>query len=330
MTSLTRTVFALLLPALAAGAAEEPKAPAPAGEADAAFNRAGDMLAYTVDAVSKVGNGLFVQDLRTGRVIPLDGTETFMYTEHWGDVREVAVSPNGRYIAHGWNTVWLQPVSPQTLHPNGPAKKLLDLVGDGHGTHANWSEPLRLRWTQDSQVVFFRTYAEGRFHQYAFSAATGDPVPYPDAASTGLRSPDGKCLALTDIDGSETLAVSIAAHSPLMAGIVREYRAAVDATDFCLPAIPVVANISARPLLSVDEIRDELAGQLTWPVRWTAAIQWMVERGVRDFVEVGPKEVLAGLVRRTDGTVQARSIGSLAAVQAAGLGSEHGRGSHAL
>jgi len=49
-----------------------------------------------------------------GSVIPLDGTETFSYTEHWGDVRDVAVSPNGRYIAHGRNTVWLQPVSPET------------------------------------------------------------------------------------------------------------------------------------------------------------------------------------------------------------------------
>jgi beta-lactamase regulating signal transducer with metallopeptidase domain/Tol biopolymer transport system component len=137
-----------------------------------------------------------------GRVIALDGAETFSYTEQWtSDVREVAVSPNGRYIAYGWNTVWLQPVSPETLRPNGPAKKLLDLVGDGHGTHANWSKPLRLRWTQDSQVVFFRTYAEGQWRQHAFSAATGEPVPYPDAAATGLPSPDGKCIALTDADG---------------------------------------------------------------------------------------------------------------------------------
>jgi [acyl-carrier-protein] S-malonyltransferase len=114
------------------------------------------------------------------------------------------------------------------------------------------------------------------------------------------------------------LAVSIAAHSPLMASVVREYRAAVDATDFCLPAIPVVANISARPLLTVDEIRDELAGQFTWPVRWTASVRWMVEQGVRNFVEIGPKEVLAGLVRRIDGTVEAHSIGSLPAVQNVG------------
>ncbi len=115
------------------------------------------------------------------------------------------------------------------------------------------------------------------------------------------------------------LAVSIAAHSPLMAGVVREYRAAVDATDFCLPVIPVVANISARPLLTVDEIRDELAGQFTWPVRWTASVQWMVEQGVSKFVEIGPKEVLAGLVRRIDGSVEAQSVGSLEAVRNGGL-----------
>ena len=111
------------------------------------------------------------------------------------------------------------------------------------------------------------------------------------------------------------LAVSIPAHSPLMAGVVREYRAAVDATNFCPPVIPVIANISARPLLTVDEIRDELAGQFTWPVRWTASVQWMVEQGVNKFVEIGPKEVLAGLVRRIDGSVEAQSVGSLEAVR---------------
>ncbi|MDX9829173.1 MAG: ACP S-malonyltransferase [Anaerolineae bacterium] len=115
------------------------------------------------------------------------------------------------------------------------------------------------------------------------------------------------------------LAVSIPAHSPLMASVVREYRAAVDATNFCLPVIPVVANISARPLLTVDEIRDELAGQFTWPVRWTASVQWMVEQGVKKFVEIGPKEVLAGLVRRIDGSVEAQSVGSLEAVRNGGL-----------
>ncbi len=111
------------------------------------------------------------------------------------------------------------------------------------------------------------------------------------------------------------LAVSIAAHSPLMASVVPEYRAAVEATPFRLPQVPVIANISARPLRSVDEIRDELAGQLTWPVRWTASVQWMIEQGVTRFIEIGPKDVLTKLVGRIAEGVEAVSVGNVAGVQ---------------
>jgi [acyl-carrier-protein] S-malonyltransferase len=107
------------------------------------------------------------------------------------------------------------------------------------------------------------------------------------------------------------LAVSIAAHSPLMAVVVQEYRAAIEATPMRRPDVPVVANISARPLLNVDEIRDELAGQLTWPVRWVASVQWMVEQGVTYFLEVGPGDVLTKLVKRIDGDIEATNVGQI-------------------
>ena len=110
------------------------------------------------------------------------------------------------------------------------------------------------------------------------------------------------------------LAVSIAAHSPLMASVVEDYRAAVADTPFRMPNVPVVANISARPLLSADEIRDELVGQLTWPVRWTASVQWMVEQGVTRFIEVGPKDVLSKLVGRIDPSLEAYSVGDVASI----------------
>lgn len=111
------------------------------------------------------------------------------------------------------------------------------------------------------------------------------------------------------------LAVSIAAHSPLMASVVQEYRAAIDGTPFRDPNVPVVANISARPLLSLKEIRDELAGQLTWPVRWAASVQWMIEQGVTRFVEVGHKDVLSKLVGRIDPSVEAISVGDVASIE---------------
>lgn len=112
------------------------------------------------------------------------------------------------------------------------------------------------------------------------------------------------------------LAVSIAAHSPLMASVVGEYRAAVQATPMSVPALPVVANISAHPLQDVDEIRDELAGQLTWPVRWTASMQRMVEQGVTRFVELGPGQVLSKLMSRIDPSVSAVSVGDMASMEA--------------
>ncbi|MCS7251310.1 MAG: ACP S-malonyltransferase [Thermoflexus sp.] len=95
------------------------------------------------------------------------------------------------------------------------------------------------------------------------------------------------------------LAVSIAAHSPLMAPAVEPFRAALKATPFHPPSIPVISNVQARPLQSTPEdLQAELAQQLTAPVRWTESVQWMMENGVRIFVEFGPRDVLSGLIRR--------------------------------
>jgi [acyl-carrier-protein] S-malonyltransferase len=133
------------------------------------------------------------------------------------------------------------------------------------------------------------------------------------------------------------LAVSIAAHSPLMAGVANEYRAAVEATPMRAPALPVVANISARPLFGVEDTREELTAQLTWPVRWTASVQWMAGQGIRRFVEVGPQDVLTKLVSRIDHGAEAVSVEDLASLQAMGpwgkvtsRSSEDERGSHGL
>jgi len=115
------------------------------------------------------------------------------------------------------------------------------------------------------------------------------------------------------------LAVSIAAHSPLMASVVQEFRTAVESTPLREPDVPVVANISARSLRGVDEIRDELAGQLTWPVRWTASVQWMAEQGVSRFVEVGPKDVLCKLVQRIIPDVATVSLGDVSSIETLSL-----------
>jgi [acyl-carrier-protein] S-malonyltransferase len=62
--------------------------------------------------------------------------------------------------------------------------------------------------------------------------------------------------------------------------------------------VPLIANISAQAVTTVEELRAELAEQLTRPVQWTRSIQAMVSQGVDTFVEIGPKQVLSGLIKR--------------------------------
>jgi [acyl-carrier-protein] S-malonyltransferase len=80
--------------------------------------------------------------------------------------------------------------------------------------------------------------------------------------------------------------------------------------------MPVVGNVTARPLAGVDEIVDELVHQLTAPVRWMESVQWMIAQGVDTFVEVGPGKVLTGLVKRIDRGVRRVNVGSVHDVRA--------------
>jgi [acyl-carrier-protein] S-malonyltransferase len=112
------------------------------------------------------------------------------------------------------------------------------------------------------------------------------------------------------------LPVSIAAHSELMRVVADEFRQAVDSTPLNLPEVPVVANITARPLQSLEAIREEMEGQLTTSVRWTASVQYMMEQDVTTFVEIGSKNVLTGLIRRISKTVDTHQVGTPADVDA--------------
>ncbi|RMD52443.1 MAG: ACP S-malonyltransferase [Candidatus Thermofonsia bacterium] len=96
------------------------------------------------------------------------------------------------------------------------------------------------------------------------------------------------------------LPITIAAHSPLMASAAEAFAEAVDNTPIAPPQVPVIANVTAVPLTTVDEIRTELKAQLTSPVRWTESVQYLLAQGVDTFVEVGPKDVLLSLVKRID------------------------------
>lgn len=118
---------------------------------------------------------------------------------------------------------------------------------------------------------------------------------------SGDRAGMERAMAELDAAGARkvvALAVSIAAHSPLMAPAATELKAAIDATPVHPPIAPVIGNTTASPLTSADAIRAELVAQLTGSVRWAASMQHAVDAGVETFVEVGPGDVLAGLMKR--------------------------------
>jgi [acyl-carrier-protein] S-malonyltransferase len=112
------------------------------------------------------------------------------------------------------------------------------------------------------------------------------------------------------------LAVSIAAHSPLMRPAAEELQAAIMATPLAPPQAPVIGNTTAQPLTSIEAIRSELSAQLTQSVRWTATLQYLADAGVGTFVEIGPGEVLSGLVKRVARSAVRFSVGEPDAIRA--------------
>lgn len=94
------------------------------------------------------------------------------------------------------------------------------------------------------------------------------------------------------------LAVSVPAHSALMAPAAAQFAAHLAAVRFAQPAIPIIGNVTAELLTTPDQIRAELVAQLTAPVRWTATIERLTATGVTRCVEIGPGDVLTGLVKR--------------------------------
>jgi [acyl-carrier-protein] S-malonyltransferase len=109
---------------------------------------------------------------------------------------------------------------------------------------------------------------------------------------------------------AKTLAVSIAAHSPLMLHAQADFYRAVTSATIIDPQVPLVGNVNAGLLMTANQIRDDLRAQLTSRVRWTESIQFMIEHGVTIFLELGSGSVLTGLIKRINEQVPCLAIGS--------------------
>ncbi len=98
------------------------------------------------------------------------------------------------------------------------------------------------------------------------------------------------------------LPVSGAFHSKAMAEAESEFEEILKESDIKDPRIPVIGNVSAKPLTNGDDLRSELSKQITSSVLWQQSIEYMIEDGTDYFVEVGPQKVLSGFLSRIDKT----------------------------
>ncbi|MGE8381876.1 MAG: ACP S-malonyltransferase, partial [Sphingobacterium sp.] len=124
--------------------------------------------------------------------------------------------------------------------------------------------------------------------------------------SGSIEGVDKACALLTEAGAKRALKLNVggAFHSPLMESAKVELQAAIEATDILSPRCLIYQNIDAQPQTEPAIIKQNLIAQLTGAVRWTQTVQNMLADGATAFVEVGPGNVLQGLVKKVDRQVQ--------------------------
>lgn len=111
------------------------------------------------------------------------------------------------------------------------------------------------------------------------------------------------------------LQVSGAFHTAMMNSALKELSEFMDGLSFAKPSIPIVANTSARPLASARAVKQELIEQMCHAVRWQESIEFMLAHGVDTFVEIGPGQVISGLVKRISREAKTVNIGDAQSAQ---------------
>ena len=103
------------------------------------------------------------------------------------------------------------------------------------------------------------------------------------------------------------LPVSGAFHSELMKRAKEELSEAILKADFNKPICPIYQNFTAKDEIVVGKIKTNLIAQLTSPVKWTQSINQMIKDGTSKFIEIGPGNVLQGLIKKIDSNSEVES-----------------------
>lgn len=111
------------------------------------------------------------------------------------------------------------------------------------------------------------------------------------------------------------LKVSGAFHSSLMQPAAEGMAQAISQLDFRDPSVPIVVNSTAQPVTTAAEIKQELLQQLSSCVQWQKSVEYMVGAGVSTFIEIGPGQVLNGLIKRINQEAQILNIEDISSIR---------------
>lgn len=127
--------------------------------------------------------------------------------------------------------------------------------------------------------------------------------------SGSMKGIDIACEKLKEAGAKRALPLKVggAFHSPLMEPARKQLAEAINNTHFATPLCPIYQNVNAQSVRDPLIIKENLVSQLTSPVRWTQIVQNMIADGAQQFIEVGPGNVLQGLVKKVDRQMQTES-----------------------
>jgi [acyl-carrier-protein] S-malonyltransferase len=115
------------------------------------------------------------------------------------------------------------------------------------------------------------------------------------------------------------LQVSGAFHSTLMQPTIEGLSQAIAQINFRTPEVPIVVNSTAQPVTTAEGVKEELLRQLCNCVQWQPSVEYMVEEGVSTFIEIGPGQVLSGLIKRISNKVQVLNMSDPESIKALSL-----------
>jgi len=141
---------------------------------------------------------------------------------------------------------------------------------------------------------------------------------YEQTVISGERSAVEKAMEVLKTKGAKKvvpLAVSVPAHSSLLKEKAQEFADYLEKIEIKDANIPVISNVTAKPITKSEEIKAELKVHFYSPVRWVQTVEYLASEGVKEIYEIGPKKVLTGLIKRINKDINLKNIETLGDVE---------------